>query len=425
MKGCAALLLLATFFANSVASKSYEGWQAYQTKPLDKLALMGIQRNVLSNSKFQIWRQPQLNRPAEILVCPKNRAQLLKILKKIGIKAHLYINDVEKVLRKERQAIDNIKKREKYGLVYNVTFDRYMNFDEITEYVNEVASKFPSIASVETIGTSFEGRPQTVLKLSSGNSTSKIGVFVDAAIHAAEWLGPAVALNAIHQLTENQAANQDYLDMADWYILPVANPDGYVFSWEQDRLWRKTRRPNEGSSCFGADPNRNFNIHWGEGGERDACVWNCPGPNVYSEIESKNMADFLIEKGLTGVIDLYMTLHTDGQVLLHPYGYSTDIPPNSGDIISSGDLAVKALESVRGTKYTVGSIANIMYLAYGNSQDFAYDEAEIPFAYTWELPGGGENGHDPPPSEIKPVVTETWEGFKAMVRNVYNIRKKI
>jgi hypothetical protein len=31
----------------------------------------------------------------------------------------------------------------------------------------------------------------------------------------------------------------------------------------KDRAWRKTRRPNEGSDCFGADPNRNFDIHWG------------------------------------------------------------------------------------------------------------------------------------------------------------------
>jgi murein tripeptide amidase MpaA len=92
---------------------------------------------------------------------------------------------------------------------------------------------FPTIASNETIGLSFEGRPQTVLKLSNGGSANKIGIFIDAAIHAAEWLGPAVALNTIHQLTTDLATNQAYLDMADWYILPVANPDGYHHSWTE------------------------------------------------------------------------------------------------------------------------------------------------------------------------------------------------
>lgn len=27
----------------------------------------------------------------------------------------------------------------------------------------------------------------------------------------------------------------------DWYILPVLNPDGYEYSHEYDRMWRKTR----------------------------------------------------------------------------------------------------------------------------------------------------------------------------------------
>ena len=29
----------------------------------------------------------------------------------------------------------------------------------------------------------------------------------------------------------------------DFYILPVTNPDGYVYSWTTDRMWRKNRRP--------------------------------------------------------------------------------------------------------------------------------------------------------------------------------------
>ena len=49
----------------------------------------------------------------------------------------------------------------------------------------------------------------------------------------------------------------------DWVILPVFNVDGYVFTHNGNRMWRKTRSPNSGRSCMGTDPNRNWNFKWG------------------------------------------------------------------------------------------------------------------------------------------------------------------
>lgn len=46
-------------------------------------------------------------------------------------------------------------------------------------------------------------------------------------------------------------------------FVPVFNPDGYVYSWTTDRLWRKTRSINTNSTCRGVDPNRNWNVQFG------------------------------------------------------------------------------------------------------------------------------------------------------------------
>ena len=64
------------------------------------------------------------------------------------------------------------------------------------------------------------------------------------------------------------------------HILPLVNPDGYEYSHTtvnfvifneiiffkfhliKNRMWRKNRRPNTGSSCVGTDLNRNFGFQW-------------------------------------------------------------------------------------------------------------------------------------------------------------------
>ena len=45
----------------------------------------------------------------------------------------------------------------------------------------------------------------------------------------------------MRELTENIAAQPELVEELDWYIVPSVNPDGYNYTWTDDRLWRKTR----------------------------------------------------------------------------------------------------------------------------------------------------------------------------------------
>ena len=51
-----------------------------------------------------------------------------------------------------------------------------------------------------------------------------------------------------------------------WFVIS-ANPDGYQYTFDVERLWRKNLRDNNGDGQItvgdGVDPNRNFAEHWG------------------------------------------------------------------------------------------------------------------------------------------------------------------
>ena len=50
-----------------------------------------------------------------------------------------------------------------------------------------------------------------------------------------------MATYLVNELMTNTTNPPEYLDKINWYFIPSANPDGYSWSWDHDRLWRKTR----------------------------------------------------------------------------------------------------------------------------------------------------------------------------------------
>ena len=60
------------------------------------------------------------------------------------------------------------------------------------------------------------------------------------------------------------------------------------FFQTHDRMWRKTRRPNNESAlnCVGTDANRNWGFHWNatDGASTDPCSKNFMGPHPFSEV---------------------------------------------------------------------------------------------------------------------------------------------
>uniref|UniRef100_H2ZHG5 Peptidase M14 domain-containing protein n=1 Tax=Ciona savignyi TaxID=51511 RepID=H2ZHG5_CIOSA len=118
-----------------------------------------------------------------------------------------------------------------------------------------------SFISQVNVGSSYEGRVINALKLTRGIS-QKPQFVIDCGLHSREWVAPASCLQA---LAEAPAGSAEYniLNAIEIYVIPIANPDGYVYTWSDDRMWRKTRSDN-GKFCLGVDPNRNWDINWSD-----------------------------------------------------------------------------------------------------------------------------------------------------------------
>lgn len=81
-----------------------------------------------------------------------------------------------------------------------------------------------------------------------------------------------VIMHLIKELTENYEEHEEMLELVRFFIVPIVNPDGYQYTHDTDRLWRKNLRGYEEGveeGCFGVDCNRNYDHKWEEGETED------------------------------------------------------------------------------------------------------------------------------------------------------------
>ncbi|KAJ8970943.1 hypothetical protein NQ317_008290 [Molorchus minor] len=378
-------------------------YKVYQVIP-KSLSEAKLLKEYENDGDFDFWSDVrELNLPVDVMVSPSSQHEFEQTLDTENLDYDILIENVQEKIEEEDMR-QMISPRVTTG---EVTFTEYMRHDDILAYLDRLAEDYPQIATTEVIGKSFEGRNLTVIKISSGGSNKPI-IFIEAAIHAREWIAPPVALYTIQQLVEN-ANNSDMYRDIDWIILPVVNPDGYEYSHTDERLWRKTRSP--GSICDGVDGNRNFGHQWMLVG---ASNWQCSqtyaGYQAFSEVETQAVRDIFLAN--RGNIKLFLDVHSYGPYFLYSWGYTEDPPENVEELHSLAASANDAISAVRNTSFAVGNSMTLLYAVGGGSRDFSRAVGEVDLGYTVELPPGGSSGFNPDASEIIPVVTETWEGIK-------------
>ncbi|BFF97756.1 carboxypeptidase B [Drosophila madeirensis] len=414
-KLCAAFLLLA-LCGTALAADSYDGYKIYDINTrsvFEKELLLRLSQN----ADLDFFDMPRsMEAASRVMVQPQDQQGFEQLLQKFDVEYTVVNEDLGVSLRQEQLENQSQRLMAQRSASRAISFKAFHRLSEINAYLDELAAAYPSRVSVQVAGKSYENRDIKTITISNGDGKSgKSVIFLDAGIHAREWIAHAGALYVIHQLVENFAANSALLKNFDWVILPVVNPDGYEYTHTSTRMWRKTRKPVS-SSCYGTDANRNFDYHWGEvGASSSSCADTFKGETAFSEPETQLVRDLLL--GLKSRGKFYLTLHSYGNYLLYPYGWTSSLPASWRDIDDVAQAGAAAISAATGTKYTVGSSTNVLYAAAGGSDDYAFAVADFPISITMELPAGG-TGFNPTTAQILPYVDETWVGIKAMAQKV-------
>ncbi len=295
-------------------------------------------------------------------------------------------------------------------------FADYKTLAQINAKLDEFVAQRPDLCSVVTFGTSLEGRPMRAIRI-SGAPAGAPAILFNACQHAREWVSPMTAMYIANRLVDGASTDPAIgmlLQKAEIWIIPVSNPDGYQYTWDVNRLWRKNRR-NNGNGTFGVDLNRNWDYQWGgAGASTNPADETYRGPSAFSEPETQALRDFYLARpNIVANIDF----HSYGQLVLSPWGYTVDPAPHTDFLEGIGHSMADAILSVHQVPYTAGPIGPTLYLASGSSVDWAYGVRNV-FSFTIELRDTGTFGFVLPADQIIPTAEENWAAAMTLTGEV-------
>jgi len=237
---------------------------------------------------------------------------------------------------------------------------------------------------------SLEGRTVYGIEIASNvkdtNYDGRPILYMDGIHHAREWPAAEYPMIFAHHLVDSFGKDRrvtSLLKRARVILVPIVNPDGFVYSRESpaqnsflgagngfEGYWRKNRRSLTGVTvpeprpinpdAYGVDPNRNYAYLWGDsngGSSGLPLTQTYRGSAPFSEPETQNVRDIILGRQVTMVV----TNHT----------YQATVLRTGGGRAPEDDL----LERLGGVVADILGYRNMPSVGYpttGTTDDWAY-----------------------------------------------------
>ncbi|HEY0473855.1 MAG TPA: M14 family zinc carboxypeptidase [Kribbella sp.] len=285
------------------------------------------------------------------------------------------------------------------------------------QHNSAVAAAHPELVKLYDIGDSWKKtkgqgghdiQALCITRLGPGdcalNSTGKKPKFVlHTQIHARELSTGELAYRWIDLLVSSYGTDPEVTSLVDsreLWVIPIANPDGVdvVAASPSRPVMQRKNADNSAGGCpatdAGVDLNRNSSFHW-DVNEGQPCDETYPGPKAVSEPETLAIQGLLErifrdtkrdvgEPATADTTGVFLSLHSFGNDILAPYGYTNTAAPNGPALVALG----KKMSGFNGYPVSTGD-GGVGYFAPGATDDWLYGTRGIP-SYTFEV--GSDSG---------------------------------
>ncbi|XP_052866420.1 zinc carboxypeptidase-like [Anopheles cruzii] len=407
------LLLLIAFLGNVFGHTNearYDNVRLYRffIETEDQVKMLQKLENTSDSYSF-MGHARHANQNLTVMVAGHKIAEITELMHRYQLEGTILLYNMQELIDKEKLSI-----MPKSTPAESFDWSHYHHLDSINRWLDWHVSHHPQLKTIQ-LDLSYEQRPLRGVMLSKDPANT--AVFLECGIHAREWISPASCTFILNELlTSDRPDVQRLAQNFNWIIFPVVNPDGYHYTFEADRLWRKNTRPY--GLCRGVDLNRNFASDWnGPGASMDPCRYDFAGGSESSEPETKSLAAFLRDNVGQYRIQTYFSIHSFSQLVMFPYGYTNQKVANYNDLVSIGLKGAQAIKNKHGKKYVSGATIETIYPTSGASVDWVYGDLGVPIVFTFELrgPPDSNNMFVLPANEIIPTAEELLEALIAML----------